>query len=176
MVKRGHARIRRLSLLCIGLTRRAKRDKRRHKITYRFIRKLSPPLSWTPSDLQLVALVARFHRGALPRTTHKAMHELALDQKKIARHLSGILRIANALDTVHPHIQKIKIEQKNGALVLAIPGYNAWTRAAEDIAAATHLLQLILRKPILVKAQTPGPRSQGARGGKFNSNGVQKAS
>jgi CHAD domain-containing protein len=150
---------------------RSKRDKRHHKITYRFIRKLSPPLGWTPSDLQLVALVTRFHRGALPRTSHKALHELALDQKKIARHLSGILRLANALDTVHPHIPKLKIDEKNGNLFLAIPGYNAWTRAAEDITAATHLLQLTLRKPILVKPLGSKLRSRSSGLSKLNRNG-----
>ena len=142
---------------------RSRHEKRHHKLTYRFIRKLSPPLGWTPSDLQLVALIARFHRGALPRARHKAMQELALDQKKIARHLSGILRLANALDTAsYPHIEQLKIEEKNGNLMLAVPGYNPWTRTAETIAAATHLLQLALRKPILVKPLAAGVRSPGA--------------
>ena len=152
---------------------RSKRDKRHHKITYRFIRKLSPPLGWTPSDLQLVALVARFHRGALPRASHKDMHGLALDQKKIARHLSGILRLANALDTVHPHVQKLKIEEKNGNLILAIPDYNPWVRAAEGITASTHLLQLSLRKPILVKPLTSALRSQSSAVSKTK-NGLAK--
>jgi CHAD domain-containing protein len=152
---------------------RSKHEKRHHKIAYRFIRKISPPLGWNASDLQLVAVVARFHRGALPRTRHKALQELALDQKKIAGHLSGILRLAGALDTTsRGHSQKLKLEEKNGSLLLAATGYNPWTRAAENIAAATHLLQLTLRKPILVKPLASGLRSQGSGRRKFNSNGA----
>ena len=131
---------------------RVKHDKKHHKATYRYICKMAPPLGWSPSDLQLVALVARFHRGALPRTSHKAMRDLPLEQKKIARFLSGVLRLANALDTCsNGEIQRLRFEQKNGGLTLAATGYNPWARSAETIAAGSHLLQLALGKPILVK-------------------------
>ncbi len=131
---------------------RCRREKRHHKIAYRFIRKLSPPLGWTPADLLLVAVVARFHRGALPRARHKALQELTLDQKNIARRLYAILRLASSLDAVtRPHMRRLKIEERNGNLLLAVPGYSPWSRTAESIAASTHLLQLTLRKPILVK-------------------------
>jgi CHAD domain-containing protein len=131
---------------------RAKRDRKHHKITNRYICRMTPPLGWTPSDLQLVALVARFHRGALPRTSHKAMRELPLEQKRIARYLSGILRLANALDTCsNGEMQRLRFEQKNGSLMLAANGYNPWARSAETIAAGSYLLQLALSKPILLK-------------------------
>jgi hypothetical protein len=80
------------------------------------------------------------------------MRDLPLEQKKIARFLSGVLRLANALDTCsNGEIQRLRFEQKNGGLTLAATGYNPWARSAETIAAGSHLLQLALGKPILVK-------------------------
>ena len=156
---------------------RVKRDKRHHKLTYRYICKMAPPLGWSPSDLQLVALVARFHRGALPRTSHKAMRELPLEQKKIARYLSGVLRLANALDTCsNGDVQRVRFEQKNGSLMLAATGYNPWARSAETIAAGSHLLQLAVGKPILVKPLIAVRRARRSIANTASGNGASRVS
>jgi exopolyphosphatase/guanosine-5'-triphosphate,3'-diphosphate pyrophosphatase len=131
---------------------RSKHDKSRHKMSYRLIRKLTPPLGWSASDLQLVAVVARFHRGAIPSSRSKPVQVLALDQKKIATHLAGILRFTNALDgESEGRIERVRLEKKDDVLVIEASGYAPWTRRAEDIAGASYLLQLVLRTPILVK-------------------------
>ncbi len=41
-----------------------------HKESYRMIRKLDPPPGWSKRDLEFAALVARFHRRALPYPDH----------------------------------------------------------------------------------------------------------
>lgn len=135
---------------------RSKHEKGHHKTSYRMIGKLTPPLGWTASDVQLAAAVARFHRGSLPQTRHKALQDFALDQRRIVLHLSGILRFSNALDSASEgRIQRLELGQKNGHVQVSASGYSAWTRAAEDIAGASHLLGLVLRKPIVVKALKP---------------------
>jgi CHAD domain-containing protein len=140
---------------------RSKHDKSRHKMSYRLIRKLTPPLGWSASDLQLVAVVARFHRGAIPSSRSKPVQVLALDQKKIATHLGGILRFANALDgESEGRIERVRLEKKEDALVVSASAYAPWTKAAEGIAGAGYLLQLVLRTPILVK---PLRRTSGRR-------------
>ena len=45
---------------------RAKRDRKHQKRSYKLIRKLDPPLGWQRKDLEIAALIARFHRGSLP--------------------------------------------------------------------------------------------------------------
>jgi len=131
---------------------RSKHDKSHHKVSQRLISRMNPPLGWSSSQLQLAAATARFHRGALPTLRHKALRDLALDQKKIALHLAGILRLANALDSPSngsvPHIA-VNGDQK-GVIIMA-ERYNPWTVAAEKVASAAYLLELVLRRPILVK-------------------------
>jgi CHAD domain-containing protein/HD superfamily phosphodiesterase len=132
---------------------RAKHDKGHHKASNRMIRKLNPPLGWSSSQLQLAGVVARFHRGALPTLRHKVLRELALDQKKIALHLAGILRLANALDSrSEVGVQRVAVEVDGKGLVILAQGYNPWTRAAERVAAAAYLLELVLRRPVWIKA------------------------
>lgn len=132
---------------------RSKHKKGHHKISYRMIDRIQPPLGWSPSDLRIVAAVARFHRGALPQPRHAALREFAPDQKKIVLHLAAILRFANALDAeTDGQIQQLRMEQQDGRLVVAAAGYAPWTRAAEEIAGASYLLELVLRKPVVMAA------------------------
>jgi CHAD domain-containing protein len=131
---------------------RSKHEKGHHKASYRLICRIAPPLGWTASDLQLAATVARFHRGALPRSGHRALQGLAIDQKQIVLRLAGILRFVNALDgNSGGRAQELRMEERDGALLVSASGYATWTRAAEDITGASHLLELALRRPILVK-------------------------
>jgi len=140
---------------------RSKHDKGHHKASYRMIRKMDAPLGWSSSQLQLAAVAARFHRGALPTLRHKALRELALDQKKIALHLAGILRLASAMDSYgEGGIGRVSVEVDGKGLVILASGYNPWTQAAERIAGAAYLLELVLRRPIWIKA---APRARARR-------------
>jgi CHAD domain-containing protein len=132
---------------------RSKQENGHHKVSYRMIRRLPPPLGYGASELQLTAITARFHRGTLPQSHHKTLRELAADQKKIVLYLAAIVRFANAVDSDSGgRIQRLQVEEKNGVVLVAAQGYAAWTRAAESIAGAAHLLELVLRRPVLVKA------------------------
>lgn len=141
---------------------RSKHKKGHHKVSYRMIGRLSPPLGLSASDIRLVAAVARFHRGALPQSRHPALREFAPDQKKIVVHLAAILRLANALDAESGgEIPQLRMEQMDGRLVVSAVGYAPWTRAAEGIAGASYLLELVLRKPIVMSALKASPNGTG---------------
>jgi CHAD domain-containing protein len=152
---------------------RSKHEKGHHKASYRMIRRLTPPLGWSASQLHLAAVTARFHRGALPTLRHRVLRDLPLDQKKIVLHMAGILRLANALDThTGGRVQRVSIEEKDKILTISAQGYAPWTRAAEEIAGAAYLLELILRRPVIVKSaarpkarrsQTRQPGAPGSR-------------
>jgi CHAD domain-containing protein len=133
---------------------RSRHDKGHHKSSYRLIRRLAPPLGWSQGDFQLAATVARFHRGALPQPRHKAIRSLGSEDKRVALYLAGILRLADALDRprMTTTAQRLHVEKKKGALLVAATGYSPWTSAAENIAAARYLLEVVLRKPILIKS------------------------
>jgi len=70
--------------------------------------------------------------------------------------LAGILRLANALDTQHGYENenppRIEVSLQDRFVLVRAAGYSALDRSAEDIAAARHLLETVLRRPVLVRA------------------------
>jgi CHAD domain-containing protein/HD superfamily phosphodiesterase len=152
-------------LLAAALTHdigRAKRNKNHHKVSYRWIHGMTPPLGWSFPDIQLSAAVARFHRGALPQARHKSLQQFAPQDKKLAIFLAGVLRLANAFDGAHDgQPPRVNVEATDGSLTITAAGYSPWARAAEEVAAARHVLEVVLRKPVLVKPMKvvkPGAR------------------
>jgi len=129
------------------------------------IRKLARPLGWSPRELELVAVVARYHRGALPRPQGAAMQGLELPDRHLAMLLAGALRLANALDPRHGIAPKLEVELRDRVMRVQSMGYSPLDRSAEDVAAARHLLETVLRLPVIVKPlRSRGSRSQAARG------------
>jgi CHAD domain-containing protein len=156
---------------------KAKGNKGHHKTSLELIKAHGTPLGWNAATMQRAALVARFHAGALPVSSHKALRDLLPEEQKIVVQLSAILRLANAFDTAHDgHIRRVRIENaragntanrrqrsngflrkpvtlpRNEALVIAAEGYTPGSPTAQTIAAERHLLETILRRPVVVKA------------------------
>jgi HD superfamily phosphodiesterase len=143
---------------------RSQQNRGHHKASYRLIRRLTPPLGWSSSQLQLAAAAGRFHRGALPTLRHKILRELALDQKKIVLHLAGILRLANALDAESDgRIQRVSVKTKESAVIISAQGFVPWSRAAEEISGAAYLLELVLRRPLVMKSAPRASRNKTQR-------------
>jgi len=127
------------------------------KHSYRMIRGMARPLGWSARELELAALVARYHRGALPRPGGKRMQLLPLEERPIAMELAGVLRLANALDLRpgrggNDHAPRLDVSLQDRSVVVRVPGYSASDGSAESVAAARHLLETVLRRPVLVRA------------------------
>ena len=134
-------------------------QKGHHKASFDLIRGHGNPLGWKPADLQRAAIVARFHRGALPTRKHKTLRDLLPNEQKAAVQLAAVLRLANALDAAHDgRIQRIQIEnghikaRGSDSLMIAAEGYSALGQAARTIAAERHLLETVLHRPVVLKA------------------------
>jgi CHAD domain-containing protein len=131
---------------------RSKDEKGHHKATYNLIRRLTPPLSWSQEKIRLAAIVARYHRGALPGARQKTLAGLAPGHRQAAVQLAGILRLANAFDSErNGQVQRLEVSQQNGFFLIAAQGYSARDRTAEKVAAARHLLEVAYRRPVMVK-------------------------
>lgn len=131
----------------------SKREKGHHKTTFRMVSRMAAPLSWTDRDLRLVASVARYHRGALPRAGQKALAGLTTLERKTVFRLAGILRLADALDCERDgRITSLEVREQDGFFLVAAKGYSGRDRLAEQVAAARHLLELVYRCPVMVKA------------------------
>jgi len=151
----------RSSLLAAALLHdvgKSKGDKGHHKTSFDMIRAHGNPLGWKAADLQRAAVVARFHCGALPTRKHRALRDLLPDEQKTAIQLAAILRLANALDASHDgHIRRVQIESEHikarptEALIIAAEGYSPLGASAQTIAAERHLLETVLRRPVVLK-------------------------
>lgn len=142
-----------------------------HKATLELIRSHGTPLGWKAEDMRRAAVVARFHCGALPRKNHKALRDLLPNEQKTTIQLAAILRLANAFDAAHDgHIRRVKVEAeshypangfrhkpasrlgRNQAVIIAAEGYSPSSSTAQAIAAERHLLEMVLRRPVVVRA------------------------
>jgi CHAD domain-containing protein/HD superfamily phosphodiesterase len=152
----------RSSLLAAALLHdvgKSKGEKGHHKTSFDMIRAHGNPLGWKPADLQRAAIAARFHSGTLPTRKHKALRDLFPEEQKATIQLAAILRLANAFDAAHDgHIRRIQIENiqiktsGDEALVIAAEGYRPGSSTAQTIAAERHLLETLLRRPVVVRS------------------------
>ena len=142
---------------------RSRHERGHHKRSYRLIHKMAPPLGWSAKELQMAAAVARFHRGALPRSRHPALQPLPPELRRPVLHLAGVLRLANALDLCHEGAApRLKVEDDQGTVIVRAPGFEPLGPAAEEVAAARYLLEVILRRPILIQSEKAKPRRRRA--------------
>ena len=74
------------------------------------------------SDKVIFALIARYHTGELPDADeHRHFSELSDDRREVVEWLSGILRVADALDCKHLNIIKdIDINVADQEIILAL--------------------------------------------------------
>jgi len=130
---------------------RATGRKKHHKRSGRMLEKLDTPPGWTPEHLRTVSLVARYHRGALP-FAHPAYARLARAKRHVVALLSGILRLAEAVESGgRGNVRKLRLERSNGFVVLRTEGYPTTGKRPERIAAGRYLLETACGLPILVR-------------------------
>jgi exopolyphosphatase/guanosine-5'-triphosphate,3'-diphosphate pyrophosphatase len=73
---------------------------RHHKVSARIIRALLGP-PFTADQVEIIALLARYHREAPPKLTHRRYSRLDAHGRRQVNWLAGILRVADGLDRGH---------------------------------------------------------------------------
>jgi CHAD domain-containing protein len=132
---------------------RANGDKNHHKRTESMVGHLEHVAGWTLRDMEAMARIARYHRGALPQSMK--LRDLPSAQRNRITLLAAILRLANALDDDHDGaIRRVAIYKSEGFVILRAEGLQAQSTLAEKIAAARHLLEVTCGLPILVRPLT----------------------
>lgn len=165
-VTSGDARLRR-QLLAAALMHDAgkrKKDEGHHKRTQRRIRKIELPYAWSELDREMVALVARLHRGNWERVPPSERSGIHGTQLKQAMRLGGILRLANALDHDHDGaVRAIEVEGSKSSVVVYADGLRDSSDLAERIAAARHLLEVSCGCAVLVQGRSMEERPSPSR-------------
>jgi CHAD domain-containing protein len=130
---------------------RSRTNKGHHKTSARLIRKLNVPLGWTSDEVATAALVARYHRGALPSDAQRRFSSLSKSKRWTVQFLGGILRLACACDAEHnAQIRNVEVESTDSVLKLRAHGYEAASPIAEHLAAARYLLELAYNRPVFI--------------------------
>jgi exopolyphosphatase/guanosine-5'-triphosphate,3'-diphosphate pyrophosphatase len=96
--------------------------KDRHKHS-RYVIRHAGLRGFTDEEVEIVAQTVRYHRERSPTRKHKCFRRLARRQQEIVRLLSGMLRIAVALDRGRTQVVKqVRCQLDDGRLDLVIGG------------------------------------------------------
>jgi CHAD domain-containing protein len=133
-----------------------------HKESYRMIRRITPPAGWTRSDLEIVALIARFHRRALPSLDHKILKAYQLPLRHSLILLAALLRMANAFGAKpYRAVRHLEVENCAGVIVVRAEGYTETDPLTSKLSEAKRLLEFASHRPVHIltpSAQIAAPR------------------
>lgn len=94
-----------------------------HKRSYHLIRH-SDLAGFTPREREIVANVARYHRGAKPKKSHENLQSLNAADRELVRKLGGILRLADGLDRRRgAQVEELEADLEDGKINLRVAGY-----------------------------------------------------
>jgi exopolyphosphatase/guanosine-5'-triphosphate,3'-diphosphate pyrophosphatase len=135
---------------------RTKTGKGHHKASARMIAKMNPPLGWADMHLQVAALVARYHRGAIPWLKHKRFSRLSKPTQQLTRELAGVLRVADSLARFRDGaVKDIAVSKTPEVLVVRADGFNPDEPLSEKVSGARHLLEITAGLPCIIRGSTP---------------------
>jgi exopolyphosphatase / guanosine-5'-triphosphate,3'-diphosphate pyrophosphatase len=91
-----------------------------HKHSYQLI--LNSRLAgFRPRELELIANIARYHRGARPKKKHANFRQLPADDQRRVERLAAILRLAGGLDRSHSQqVKDVTIQPDNDGKSLCL--------------------------------------------------------
>jgi exopolyphosphatase / guanosine-5'-triphosphate,3'-diphosphate pyrophosphatase len=85
-----------------------------HKHSYYVIRNSDQLAGFTDHEVELIALVARYHRKSEPKPGHAEFASLSDEHQGWVRTLAGILRVAVSLDRSHAGLVAKSVVQDDG--------------------------------------------------------------
>jgi exopolyphosphatase/guanosine-5'-triphosphate,3'-diphosphate pyrophosphatase len=128
---------------------------RHHRHSYYLI-KNGDLRGFEPAEIEVLALVARYHRRGVPRKTHTEYSDLPPALRRAVRTLSAILRVAESLDRSHAQIiSAVELHEQDGNLLVQL---RARGDAELELWAAdrhTGPFERAVAKSVRLKLQTP---------------------
>jgi len=89
-----------------------------HKHSYHLIRNSQLP-GMRQHDLELIANVARYHRGASPKRKHDGFRRLSSDEQRRVKQMAAILRLAGGLDRSRSQqVHDVQVRVEDGRVTL----------------------------------------------------------
>lgn len=128
----------------------SKHEKGRRKRAFKLLHKFAPPPGWTPQEMQAVAIVTRYQRGALLPASHRIFLGIPSRFRTQLLRLAGILRLANAIAATSQDPEgQAAVTFKDRVIVITVSTLNGQIGpAGERLAQAKYLLEATCRVPI----------------------------
>jgi exopolyphosphatase/guanosine-5'-triphosphate,3'-diphosphate pyrophosphatase len=135
-----------------------------HKHSYHLILNSELP-GFERRQLQLLANVARYHRGSPPKRKHEDFRKMPpADQRRVSS-LAAILRLALALDRTHQqHVESVRARVRNDSVDIIV---EANGDAEVDVWAAERKVELfekVFGRKVNFSARNGDSRASGRRG------------
>lgn len=128
-----------------------------HKRSHRMLSRMAAPLEWPGENWEMVAGLARYHRGALPELGHYEYEKVPAGQRKRFLKLAAVLRLANALDAGHARtVRSIKVVRTPETITLLAAGYVDDPAEAPGVAIAKYLLETACGLPVVLRGADAG--------------------
>jgi exopolyphosphatase/guanosine-5'-triphosphate,3'-diphosphate pyrophosphatase len=132
---------------------------RHHKHSYHLI--LNSRLEgFPPRELELIANVARYHRGAEPKKKHANYRQLSPADRRRARQMAAILRLAGGLDRGHrQQVQAARVKVREDDIEIrvaaaAYPDVDLWGARRR-----AGLFEKVFNRPLAIEWQGNGDRA-----------------
>jgi exopolyphosphatase/guanosine-5'-triphosphate,3'-diphosphate pyrophosphatase len=140
------------------------RHRSRQKVARDIVRALPAPPGWPRDDWEVLALVVRYHRGAEPKNTHRGFTRLPPKRQEVVRTLAGVLRLARALRRNGVRARpRLRADTTATGVRLRVTGAVDTQANAVRLAAAKHLLDRDLRRPLFIESVRHGASSAARR-------------
>lgn len=105
-------------------------------------------------DILLTALVARYHRGALPRTNHPDYDLLTREEKLIVNKLAAILRTADALDRSHAQaIRTVRVSIKEDQMLLQTSSAGDFAAEKQALASKGKMFEKVYGRTVVLRTR-----------------------
>ncbi|EMI52315.1 Ppx/GppA phosphatase family protein [Rhodopirellula sallentina] len=123
-----------------------------HKHAYYLIRN-SELFGLSQHELQLVALVARYHRRASPQSGHEGYNSLDRKDRVAVTKMAAMLRLAIALDDSRSgRIREVQCTREEKQMVISVPGVDDVSLEQLALRVNSSLFRDIFGVPVLLRA------------------------
>lgn len=128
---------------------------RHHRHSYYLI-KNGDLRGFHPDEIEVMALIARYHRRGTPKRSHDEFASLGAPLRRAVRTLASILRLAESLDRSHAQVIS-GLEMRDRGTDMLLELHTGSDAELELWAAVRHSqpLEGVIKKPLVVEVKTP---------------------